>query len=249
MLSNVTILITAGGRPGYLEECLYGIDRNLHECKAIVVTDDKPEPFFLHNVLWRPMPPDTFLTKKRNAGVALIDTKYTLMAADDFEFDINSRATVIKMMNFLDDSVRADLVAGTVNGRPYAGYLDVRRPNYIKEHRVNMPLPVGEEFVSVDIAANFFLARTKTLQQIPWDETIGPIGGEHADWFLDLMTAEKRVYWNLCLNINEQEKDKTKEAPDYRERRARCQQGHELFLKKRGIKKYFGFDDEVQEIT
>jgi hypothetical protein len=246
MLSNVTIVITAGGRPGYLKQALSGAIINLAECKTVVVNDD----MFLHtnswSNVWKQMPNDTFLTKKRNEGVKLVDTKYTLLAADDFNFDIEARITVVAMMTVLDRHESADIVAGTVNGRHYAGYLSELPGAYIKETRViAAALPTLH---AVDIAANFFLARTEVLREVPWDENIGPIGGEHADWFLDLKAANKNVLWSPQLNINEQPKDRTKEAPDYRERRARAPIGHELFLKKRGIKRYYGFDEEVQEI-
>jgi hypothetical protein len=245
-LSDVTILITAGGRPGYLRECLYGIERNLPECKVNVVTDDYSEIFYQYMVIWYPTPPDTFLTRKRNLGVASVDTKYTLLAADDFEFDPQSRATVISMTKYLDQVPEMDVIAGPVNNRPYAGYLHVEPGEYIKETRVRLDCRDKDNSYSVNIAANFFLARTDVLREVKWDETIGPIGGEHGDWFLDMMNADKFVSWSPLLNINEQPKDRTKESPDYRERRARAHIGHELMLKKRGVKHYYGFDEEVK---
>jgi hypothetical protein len=252
-LSDVTILITAGGRPGYLKSALRGINANLPECKVVVV-NDSGELSYHFGVMWREMPPDTFLTRKRNAGVSLVDTKYTLLAADDFEFDIQSRATVINMVEVLDLLPEADLMAGTVNNRPYEGFLSIVKGEYIKETRLNIAtnkrrtdLPAyGNRIWRVDLAANFFLARTRILREFRWDEAIGPIGGEHADWFLDLQAARRTVLWSPILNINEQEKDKTKEDPGYRERRARAQMGHELMLKKRGVKRYVSFDEEVK---
>lgn len=247
MLSDVSIVITAGSRPGCLRKALFGLRGNLPEAKIVVVNDDGKIPqtvsgFSLtQGIIWREMPPDTFLTRKRNAGVALVDTKYTLLAADDFEFDIASRATVIHMAEQLDKLPYIDVIGGRVNNRPYEGFLTEVKGQHIKETRTTLTA-----LHSVDLLANFFLARTKVLRRNLWDETIGPIGGEHADWFLDLKSTGEMVVWDPKVNINEQEKDPSKEAPEYRAMRQRAQLGHELFLKKRGVKRYYSFDEEVK---
>jgi hypothetical protein len=243
-LSDVTIVITAGHRSGYLWQAVFGTGVNLPECKIVIVNDDDNYNALLHgkNVIWRQMPNDTFLTRKRNAGISLVDTEYTLIAADDFDFDIQSRATVIKMKEMLEEFPEADVVAGRVNNRRYEGFLTLVPGEYIKEARTERE----NVFHCVDIAANFFLARTKVLREVPWDETIGPIGGEHADWFLDMKAANKIVIWGPGLNINEQPKDSSKEEPGYRAMRNRAYHGHELMLKKRGVKRYYGFDEEVK---
>lgn len=256
MLRDVSIVITAGSRPGYLRQALHGLRTNLPECTIIVVNDDgrqrTPGGFLLDtDVIWREMGPDTFLTKKRNAGVALVCTKYTLLAADDFEFDIESRATVIRMAEILDQYRLPDVIAGSFNGKNYQGHFKVVPGEYIKEVRLDeekdFMIATGRtKLWEVDIAVNFFMARTKALRDVPWDETIGPIGGEHADWYLDMKSAGKIVAWTHGLNINEQPKAASKESPDYGWMRKRCWDGHALMLAKRGVKHYYGFDDEVK---
>ena len=252
MLSDVSILVTAGGRPGYLRRTLCAIRHFLPECKIVVVNDDEQAGFGYHSeVIWREMPFDTFLTAKRNAGVALIDTKYTLLAADDFDFGWDTRTVVIKMTEILD-RFHMSVIAGTVNNRPYEGWLEVKAGEYIKEHRLapeNCTFLTHQraKIYSVDIAVNWFLARTEALRDVPWDETIGPIGGEHVDWFLDLKAAKRAAVWTPGLNINEQPKDPDCESPDYRARRMRAATtGHVLMMKKRNIKHYYGFDEEVK---
>ena len=50
------------------------------------------------------------------------------------------------------------------------------------------------------------------------------------------------------MNINEQPKDPDCESPDYRARRMRAATtGDGLMMKKRNIKHYYGFDEEVKE--
>lgn len=255
MLSDVSILITAGWRPGYLDETLMGLIRYLPECKRVVVTDDNykvystsQHPTTVYNV-----PDDTFLTRKRNLGVSVIDTKYTLLAADDFEWTMETRASVIQMVETLDAFEFADVIAGTVNNKRYEGFLEVKEGEYIRETRLDESCGHNGVIITphrtwwhVDLATNFFIARTDTLRWVPWDETIGPIGGEHADWFLDMKEKNRRILWSPGLNINEQPRYLALEHCSYRQRRNRAwSTGHQLFLKKRGVKCYIGFDETV----
>jgi hypothetical protein len=255
MLSDVTIVITAGSRPGYLRTALHGIRRNLPECKIVVANDDGARPTMLAStidVIWKELPPDTFLTRKRNEAVKLVDTKYTLMAADDFDFTLDSRAAVIRMAEILDAFQGAEVIAGTYNDRRYEGFLTVKAGEYIKESRLNektftpfSSTQVGD-FWAVDIATNWFMARTYVLRFVPWDETIGPIGGEHADWYLSMKENFRTILWTPGLNMYEQPKNREMESPNYRQMRARAfETGHKLMLAKRGVKTYYGFDDEV----
>lgn len=247
-LSDVTIAITAGFRSGYLYQALLGISSNLPECHVVVANDDGYYPGNIGNVIWKELPYDTFVTRKRNEAVKLVDTKYTLMAADDYDFTADVRAAVIRMTEILDRYQQADVIAGTFNDRRYEGYLTTVKGEYIKETRLNEAInkPNHEGLYQVDIAAFWFLARTSTLRYVPWDETIGPIGGEHADWFLDLKDKGRLVLWTPGLNMYEQSKDLRMEHPEYRKMRWRCIQGHNLMLAKRGVKRYYGFDEEVQ---
>ena len=98
----------------------------------------------------------------------------------------------------------------------------------------------------VDLAVNFFLARTEVLREVPWDETIRPIGGEHADWFLDLKAAKKTVAFLPFANINTQPYDPAKQDLRYKEfRRRALTTGHALMKQKRNIKQYISFDGGI----
>ena len=248
-LNNVSLIITAGSRPGYLKHLLNGIARYLPETTTIVVNDDENHPSWFNlppKTIWEQTKPDTFLTRKRNLGVQLADTKYSLLLADDFLIDSNARRTVIRMVNILDSYDNIDVISGTYNDRRYEGFLEVVKGEYIREHQLEDDEynKIGPNISKVDISTNFFLARTKLLTKVPWDETIGPIGGEHADWFLDVKAARGVVAWTPGLNIYEQEKNKDMESLDYRAKRARALEGHNLMLKKRGVKRYIGFGEQ-----
>ena len=96
-LSDVSLIVTAGHRPGYLRELLLGICRYLPEATTIVVNDDECGPHLLHlpsKIVWEQTKPDTFLTRKRNLGVRLVDTKYTALLSDDFLIDSGARSKI-----------------------------------------------------------------------------------------------------------------------------------------------------------
>jgi hypothetical protein len=243
LLSDVTILITTFLRPGYLKQCLRDISENLPECPVSVACDDETTPRDW-DVSWSQLPFDTGLTGKRNAAVNKTRTRYSLLGCDDFDFStVDARMSILKMETFLDNNETVDVVVGRVNHREYEGYLQYIPGNYIKEQRL---LPqVQDAPTRVDIGVNFFLARTDVLREIPWDETIRPIGGEHADWFLSMKEASKIVIYLPGANINTMEDNARWRHPDYVKYRRRAQEGHELFLKKRGVKRYYSFDERV----
>jgi hypothetical protein len=247
-LNDISLIVTAGHRAGYLQELLHGVSAFLPETTTIVVNDDdKDSEWFVPpaKTIWEQTKPDTFLTRKRNLGVQLVDTKYAALLADDFLINSDTRRVLIRMANILDMHTRPDVIAGTFNDRRYEGHLEVMKSEYIREHALQEEdWKIAPNLWQIDIAANFFLARTKLLNKVPWDETIGPIGGEHADWFLDVKAAGGVVTWQPGLNIYEQPKNADMESPDYGKRRARVWDGHALMLKKRGVKRYIGFGDK-----
>ena len=251
-LSDVTIIVPTFHRRGYLQDCLEGVSERLPECCVAVASDDG---LGIHyggaRGTWKELPYDSGLTAKRNAAVKMVRTKYALMGSDDFDFSTwEPREAIIDMAMVLDGCPNVDVVVGQVNGRDYQGFLEYVPGEYIKERRLDMykraplaisPFPIWK----IDIGVNFFLARTEVLREVPWDETIRPIGGEHADWFLDLKAAGKIVAFLPLANVNEMPHDLSKQHPDYLRFRRRCWEGHALMMKKRNIKAYYGFDEEV----
>jgi hypothetical protein len=253
LLEDLTIVIPTFHRRGYLKSCLEGIAKNLPECSVVVVSDDGVAPEFagLWNS-WLTMAYDTGLTGKRNFGVQAVRTPYTLMGSDDFDFSTReARIGIVQMTKVLKYNTNIDVVVGRHNNRDYHGYLEYKPGEYIKEHRLDMlqtpPIMLRPHVLwEIDIGPNYFAARTSVLRTVKWDETIRPIGGEHADWFLDLKEADMVVAYLSLANINEQPSDPSKQHPAYHRFRNRCWDGHALFMKKRGIKKYYGFDEEVK---
>lgn len=268
MLKDVTIVIPTFHRRGYLRDCLDGIKANLPECSVVVAQDDGGDCTYEHNTWWTKLPYDSGLTAKRNAAVSLVDTKYTLMGCDDFDFSTpDVRKSLHDMIAILrvseiDIGREIDVVAGRVNNRPYEGFLEYVPGEYIKERRLQFDAPPAYKMPplflmwkplflmwKIDIAANYFLARTSILRAHPWDESIRPIGGEHVDWFLDLKDAGMTVVFpSPYANINQMPYDASKQDFRYNAYRRRAvTTGHALMMKKRNIKNYYGFDEAIKE--
>ena len=254
-LTDTTIIIPTFHRRGYLRACLDGIQKNLPECKVIVVSDDDivPENQWYNWVTWYSLPYDSGLTAKRNQAVSAVCTKYTLIGCDDFDFStLEVRKGIIEFAAVLKSNENVDVVAGRVNQRPYeASRLEYVPGEHIREHaldlRTELPFILKPYTLwKIDLAANFFLARTQVLREVPWDETIRPIGGEHADWFLDLKAADKVVAFLPVANINTQPYDPNKQHPLYSKFRQRAfETGHALMKMKRNIKSYISFDGGI----
>jgi hypothetical protein len=242
-----------------LEACLKGIFKNLPEC-VVVIADDSdnelcydaaaranitrqlPEHFTLN---FKPLPFDSGLTVKRNATVAMTKTKYWLCGSDDFNFStLEARQGIEKLVKVLDENPDIDVASGRHEGMEYEGYLEYVPGSHIKETRLE-PCP-GLEFYCVDLTVNYFLARTDRI--IPWDETIRPIGGEHADWFLSMKEVGRKVVWVPGVNIDTLKLGTGTNVQDVRYggfRRRAYQAGHTIFKKKRNIERYVGFDGGV----
>ncbi|HSZ60713.1 MAG TPA: glycosyltransferase [Terriglobales bacterium] len=255
-MRDITILITSFLRPGYLKDCLAGIEKNLPDCEVIVADDSGDQPpgnetdrRFIH------LPFDSGLSAKRNAGVKACNTKYLLMGSDDLDFStVEVREGIEKLLRVLDEHPMVDVAGGHHNNQQYEGFLEMSPGSYIKESRLfsaNNPRETRQllsqeyEVYKVDLIVNYFLARTQSIRQFPWDERM-KIGGEHGDWFLTLKNAGKNVVWVSGVNINELPRDPTKEHADYATYRGRALSlGHRIFLEKRGIRYYFDFDTPV----
>lgn len=252
MLSDITIVIPTFHRRGYLAECFRALKKNLPKCSVVVAQDDDGDCTLEHNTWWKKLPYDSGLTAKRNSAVRSVETKYTLIGCDDFDFSTKeARTSIDRMAVALDLNQRVDVVVGRHNEKHYEGFLEYVPGEYIREHRLNFkecaPIENTCPYLwKIDIGVNFFLARTEVLLEVPWDESIKPIGGEHADWFLDMKAANKLVAFLPYANINDQPYAHGKQSVDYPMLRRRAfTTGHELMKKKRNIRQYIDFNGGI----
>lgn len=251
-LSKVTIAIPTFLRPGYLGACVSSIFKSLPECKIAIACDDTltPEPWPNEKLKFVRLPFDTGLTAKRNHAVQMVETEYTLIACDDFDFsNLSTRRGIENMIRVLDEHKEIDVAVGTYNDKKYEGTLLYVPGEYIAERRIYSYQHLGEwnrwGAIKIDIGINYFLARTKVLREVPWDETIRPIGGEHADWFMTMKDYGKTVAWVPNCPVWAFERNDFWMSPEYRSYRRRAYMGHQLFMEKWDIKRYIEFDEAL----
>jgi len=247
MLDDVTIAVTSFLRHGCLRACLKGIAANLPECEVAVVDDsdtdlcaDAAEEWTYEGCIRLPF--DSGLTAKRNAAVRACQTRYWFCGADDFDFSTGGfRGGLIAAADLLDSHPEIDLVGGRVDGRPYESNLEYdAQANVIREHRL---VPDGSPYQKCDLVVNAFLARTATLREVPWDEDVSPIGGEHGQFFWHMKKAGKTTVWLPGWNINTLSLGCGPDVQDPRYgnfRRRAVTAGHAIMLRKEGIKDWIG---------
>ena len=254
-LSDITIAITSFLRFGYLAECLRQAKEHLPECRIVVADDSGTPPPVPDDAGLISLPWDSGLTKKRNAIVRAATTPYVLLYCDDFATDADARAGVEKLLSVLENpAYPVDVAGGRVDNQSYEGFLEYVKGSHIKETRLvlnggsdlyNVGLP---GCFKVDLTVNYFLARTDVLREVPWDEEIAPIGGEHVQEFLDLKQAGKTVVWVPGANVNTLRLGAGADVQDPRYggfRRRAYSMGHTIMKKKYSIQRYVGFDGDV----
>lgn len=253
MLHDLTISVSSFLRPGYLLRCIQGIRLQMPECKILIVDDSdgqvSPTPYLtIPNTQFVLMPWDSGLTLKRNRGAQLCETKYILpVAADDLDFSTpEARKGIIQMLDVLENNPHVDIAGGRVNNLPYEGFMRIEPGKYIKETRL---VPDGAKpFYKVDLIVNYFVARTDFMQRFPYDEDVRPIGGEHGHHALMLKENRRTIVWVPGVNITTLPWTPHWEHPDYAKYRGRAfDTGHRIFLAKRGVTQYFGFDEAVED--
>jgi hypothetical protein len=181
------------------------------------------------------------LTVKRNAIVRATKTPYWFCGSDDFDFSTRGfKEHLTKAVELLDQHPEIDIVGGRVDSRPYEATLEHTPENTIKEHRLK---PDGSPYQKCDLVVNAFLARTSTLRELPWDEDVRPIGGEHGQFFWHLKQAGKTVVWLPGMNLNTLQLGQGTNVQDSRYRQFRQRAfaaGHTIMLKKEGWNDWIG---------
>ena len=131
---------------------------------------------------------DAGVCKGRNHLVNQVKTEYTLVGDDDFFYD--KKANIREVVEFLKRHPEIDLVGGRViEGeviKNYQGFMDLT-DGVLKYTKLELEDfdEDGIKYKKCDITFNFFVARTKVLQAIKWDENI-KVAYEHSDYFLAL---------------------------------------------------------------
>lgn len=248
-MQNVTIIVKTMLRPASLERLLRSI-RHFYANVPILIGDDHPasdgpaeEPISPHTTYCR-LPHDCGLSAGRNLLVDKVQTPYTMVVDDDFEF-IDS--TKIEKLLACVEQASLDLVAGWLiigshkqgdwrklgTVEKFAGLFKrdgERLVCEIGQHEEKQVLWMGHKLLCqvVDVVLNFFVARTESLKNVRWDVELKL--GEHVDFFL---RAQNKVKIGVCGEVIGLHHPNT--PPDYLSLRNRLMEYQMMFMRNHGL--------------
>lgn len=166
---------------------------------------------------------DAGVCKGRNVLVDQVKTEYTLVGDDDFFYD--KKANIKEAIEFLERHPEIDLVGGRIiEGeivRNYQGFMDLR-DGVLKYTMLDLSQfeNDGINYKQCDITFNFFVARTKLLQKVKWDEGI-KVAYEHSDYFLALKNYGAKVVFSPDMLVVHKPFIKEKISEEYQKFRLR----------------------------
>ena len=195
LAEKITIIIKAFERPLCIAWSIVSIKKYFPSLR-VLVCDDSREPLFkdgeepFPNIVWHTKPYEdghspgagrNFLTEK-------VKTKYYFLTDDDVQF--TKKSDLRKMHEFLEKS-NYDIVGGTQTQWDYgAANFEVVDDILIEKHYAHRG-QILPGFVKCDRVSNAFLARTKTVEPIKWEDRVNK--NYHADFFYRAKIAALKV--------------------------------------------------------
>jgi GT2 family glycosyltransferase len=185
MRSEVSMIIKTFERPRALERLLRSILASpVADCNILISDDSRrsiaSDLFRRENIRYFKLPYDSGLAYGRNFLVERVGTPYCVLLDDDFFF---IPATRLEILLDIVKHRGFDLAAGKCDGpKPGSGNIELAQKNL----SIKMGAPPRSMLNGLpvyDLTNNFFLAKTETLRDVPWDNRF-KIYGEHTDFFL-----------------------------------------------------------------
>jgi GT2 family glycosyltransferase len=229
-MKKCTAIIKTFLRDDYFYECYNSLKKTYPEIKALVAdsgndSEEKTKFIKKNKINYTKLPFDSGICIGRNTLVKKVRTKYVLIGDDDFKY--TKDAMVQEMIDFLEAHPEYDLVGGRVKEggrvRDYQGFMNIdgRTFNFEKLELKNYEHcdKSGLDYKPCDITFNFFVAKTKAVKQVLWDEKI-KVRYEHSSFFMDFKSAGHKVAFSPNpIVIHKPEGIKTsKEYTGYRQR-------------------------------
>lgn len=199
-MQNVTFIVKTFLRKACLLRLLKSISDYYPEQKVIVL-DDSPEPLLSElerNTITLDLEYiisefDIGLSAGRNRLLTLVKTPYFLLLDDDFVLD---HFSALENAYSAIQSIDCDIVGGDVYDigpndevikRTFFGDF------YLQEKTLYCCTLYSEsELYSCDYVMNFFIAKTKTVQALKWDEELKIL--EHLEFFYRAKQQGLKVY-------------------------------------------------------
>ena len=245
-VNRLTAIVISFLRPEYTIDCVRSLKETYPHIGKILVGEngrynkDVESAVFDVGGEYIELKFDSGVPVCRNRLMDKVNSEYVLIGDDDFLYD--DKAMVDRMVKFLDNHPEFDLVGGRIMEnnklRNYQGFIDIN-PDHL-EYRIvhenivkDFDKKSGLRFKKVDLTFNFFVARTESIRDVPWDENI-KVAYEHSHWFISIKKAGKNVAFSPdpIVDHKKQKYDVSKEYQQYRARKS----DKTYFFKSLGIK-------------
>jgi len=131
-----------------------------------------------------------FLVQKAKS----LGCKYCILTADSIKF--TEKYNFEPIINFLEEKDNRGIVGLGLDNRQYWVYnMELIPGHFFKLNKDNLKIinSQGIEFISCEVVANFFLAKTQCLIDNPWDNNLKM--AEHEDIFWRLKQTKWKVYY------------------------------------------------------
>lgn len=185
LADDITVLIKTFERPICIAWAITSL-RTYFPTIKVLVCDDAKIPLF--DDQYEPLPGVKWLrkpyTEKHTAGagrnylIRHVDTKYFFLTDDDTQFVL--KTDIRAMWSFLEEHYY-DIVGATETPWSYgAATFEIKDKKLVQNHYAHYG-KITENTVKCDRVVNCFLALTKNVSPVQWEEAIGK--NTHADFF------------------------------------------------------------------
>ena len=223
-VDDVTVVIKTFIRPRQVKRLIKSIREHYPDIKIIVVNDGDDENVYEdENMKTILLPFDTGLSAGRNAGVAEVETEYFVLCDDDFIFTDETDVARWKdlLIKYDFDILGSRIQATEYSSGNWTWLWDDKRGDgriYEKHGYHSSWQDNGFTVAHVDFCLNTFIARTKVIQEHPWDEKYKIM--EHRPFFYKYRNA-LRVGWSEEIFMGHEHGKQSKRYLDMRRDPAR----------------------------
>jgi len=238
---DITILIKTFRRPQAVNRLLASILQYYPDIRIVIIDDSPGEARgFIEgmkpNIKWLVTEhEDIGLSAGRNIGLLHVKTPYVFMCDDDCIF---TQATNLGRAEELLTASGVDIL-GIDAGVGYCGCFETRLDTvfYLRNHTYPVVNPL---VLPYDFVPNIFIAKTESLKQYKWDESLKM--GEHFAYFYEHL-GKIRVGFTKEVTM----KHEHISSPGYDTYRGRATEYVKQYMRSKGIKRRITFDgtDEV----
>lgn len=237
MLNDVTFFIKTFERPSALYRLIKTICKYYENPIILIVDDSKfplcPDSFkkFCCRLTYHYAGYDVGLSKGRNIGIDLIDTKYFLLLDDDFFFTNKTKVEVlyglIEKHHF--DILGFDFYDYGICKRNFQGVYS--QSDAVLTSHIGLSSGNIQGIELYDFVLNCFIGNTAFFKLNQWDEYI-KIGSEHDDFFFGIKSLKPKIAHTVSVSISHYPMV-TKDYNNFR--KSRFDFYFDYFLKKHGL--------------